>query len=90
MKYGFIEIDVLECLRGRPYDEIAKAFISALRPSDIRIIHNSEVHCDSFVWRVSVYLDKNQKIESIKQEVKCELPDNINNGYELKKALNND
>jgi hypothetical protein len=79
--YGYI--DVLSFLIGRPWNEIALAYVHAVRPSSIRVIKGEET-TDSQVWRVSVYIDHKNIIEKIKQEVEVALPNGICSGYELR------
>lgn len=85
--WSYTTIKVLEFLVGRQYDEIAKAYIRALRPSAVRVTDGG-VKCDSKTWRVTVILDRETKaIWEISQEVEVDLPDGIDNGWELDCAL---
>lgn len=88
-RYGYTSIrKTLPFLKGRPWDEVALAYVSGLRPSCIRVIkHNSGMHCDARVWRVTVHLGKRGKISEIEQEVAVWLPDGVQNGWALQHAL---
>lgn len=62
-------IPVLEFLWGKPWNNMALNFIQALRPSMLRVTQG-EVTCDSRTWRVTVYLESdNRTIKRIEQEV---------------------
>lgn len=81
-RVSYTVIDVLSFLRGKPWDDVALGYVHALRPSSIRISHG-ETKCDGRTWRVTVFLDEAERIESIEQEVEVGLPDNVEDGYEL-------
>lgn len=68
---SFSAMPVLEFLWGRAWDDYALNFVHALRPSIIRvIIPGRGVKLDSYLWRVTVGLDEdNRKIAFIEQEV---------------------
>jgi hypothetical protein len=67
---AWTSIEVLPSLVGHQWDEIALAYVHALRPSIIRVIRDGEgEHCDSRTWRVTVYVDANNTITEIRQEV---------------------
>ena len=83
---GYTRIEVLAFLKGKPWNEIALAYVHAVSPSYIRVIKGEET-TDAKAWRVSVYIDRNSIIEKITQEVEVALPDGIQNGYELRKSL---
>ena len=87
-RYGFLSIRVLECLTGKPWDEIALAFVSALRPSYIRVIRfNSGETMDAMLDRVTVYLGEDELITKLRQEVRVWLPENVAHGSALRNAL---
>ena len=83
---GFQCIPVLEFLKGRKWDEVALAYIHALRPSTIRVSKN-ELKSNAQPWRVTVMLDADGFIEHIEQEVDVWLPDGVEHGQALKCAL---
>ena len=62
-----ISLPVLQFLWGQPWDEIAKNFLPALRPSMVRV--GSIETLDAMAWRVSVHVDKQNIIQQISQEV---------------------
>lgn len=85
---GYTAIEVLEFLGGLPWDDIALGFVHSLRPSSIRVVHVGEcIKCDARVWRVTVYVDINNRIQSIEQEVEVGLPEGIEHGDTLHNAL---
>ncbi len=65
---GFTTIDVLPELCGLPVCDLVLGYLAALRPSAIRIT-GGEVHTDAMQWRVTVLVDKDDKVERIYQEV---------------------
>lgn len=84
-RYGFASLKVLEFLVGHPWDDIALAYVHALRPGAIRVVRDEET-MDSWPWRVTVYVSTENGvdvIEGIRQEVEVWLPDGVENGYEL-------
>jgi len=86
--YSYINVVVLPYLKGRPMDEVARAFISTLRPSSVRVIKfNQAQHCDAQTWRVTVNLKRDGMIDCIHQECHVELPEGVDNGHELSLLL---
>ena len=65
-------IPVLEFLKGRVWDEISLAYVTAMRPSSIRVTRG-ECTCDSWPWRVTVTVNSDDVIERISQEVEFEV-----------------
>jgi hypothetical protein len=54
-RYGFLSVELLGFLTGKPWDEVALAYVSALRPSYIRVIrHNGSQTMDAMNDRVTV------------------------------------
>jgi hypothetical protein len=80
-------IQVLDFLKGKPWDEIALAYCMALRPTKIRVSKNG-VHMDSQSGRITVWLAKGDKISSIDMEVSVPLPPGIRHGAALDDAAN--
>ena len=81
---GFTVIPVLQFLNGEPWDEVALAYVHALRPSRIRVNNTGTWKLDAMAWRVSVHLDADDRtIRKMTQEVKVGLPEDIANGHEL-------
>ena len=79
-------IEVLELLRGKPWDDLALALVHGLRPSAIRVSKGATT-LDSWTWRVTVIVDKDNIIESISQEVEVGLPEGVAHGQALRHAL---
>jgi len=80
---GFTVIKILEFLWGLPWGEIPLCFIKAVNPTYLRVT-NGEVKTDAICGRVTVWLDRNDRIESIDQEVKV----SGGCGYEMENRLN--
>jgi len=57
-----------------------------LRPSVVRIVRDGVIKTDAIPWRVTVSLTKDDRVESIEQEVEVDLPEGVRNGYELDRA----
>ncbi len=83
---GYICIEVLLFLKGKKWDEIALAYVHALRPSSIRVT-NGEIKTDSRVWRVTVCVNDKDVIDKIEQEVEVGLPAGVSHGHALGDAL---
>ena len=69
-----VVIEVLPWLVDQPWNDLALAYITALRPSCIRF-SRGEVFCDARSWRVTIPLDSHDLIVGITQEVQVGLPD---------------
>jgi len=82
---GFLEIQALDFLIGKPWDDVALGFVHGLRPSVIRAVHDG-AQADSMAWRVTVWLGDDNRIASISQEVEVGLPVDIAHGGALRKA----
>jgi hypothetical protein len=51
------------------------------------IEHGQCEHTNAVLWRLTIYLDMDGKIEKMEQEVEVAIPEGIRNGYELHCAL---
>lgn len=65
---GVASIEVLEFLKGMPFDNLIVAWLYSLHPSMIRVSYG-EVCCDSYTDRVTVWLNADDTVEKITQEV---------------------
>jgi len=83
---AYTTIRVLEFLNGRPWDDIALAYVHALRPSMIRVTCG-ETTLNVILWRVTVFTDQNNIIKYIEQEVEVALPERIEHGQHLREEL---
>lgn len=84
MRYGYTNIQVLPELTGKPWCAITQSYMHGLRPSNVRVVQqHGEIKSNAILWRVTVYLTDNERIERIEQEVEVELPDSVENGYRL-------
>lgn len=86
-RYGYTSIKALEFLNGRQWDDIALAYVHALRPYAIRVVKGEET-CDSLPNRVTVYVDEKNAITGIRQEVEVWLPPGVENGHDLGQRIN--
>jgi hypothetical protein len=85
--YSFTTIQPLPFLHGRKWDDIALAYVHALRPSHLRVCQGS-IQLDAQTWRVTVMLEEDgETIRRIDQEVCVGLPDGIEDGWELDQTL---
>jgi hypothetical protein len=85
-RISYSSVKALEFLNGRAWDDIALAYVHGLRPSAIRVT-NGEETCDSWPWRVTVYVDAQNLITGIRQEVEVWLPDGVENGHDLSERV---
>ena len=85
-RMGFLSLDVLPFLVGRKWDTVSLAYVHSLRPSSLRVVTDG-IQLDARPWRVTVWIDENDFIKKIQQEVKVGLPDECNSGSALKDAL---
>lgn len=83
---GCLSIEVLRFLWGKPWDEVALAYVHALRPTQIRVTDGG-IKLNSRCWRVTVYVGKKDTILKIEQEVEVGLPDGVAHGSALEDAL---
>lgn len=84
--FGYCSISVLEFLWGRTWDETVLAYIGAINPSYLRVVLGEET-LDGLLGRVTVHINENMIIKDIKQEVKVDLPEGVENAYELGKRV---
>lgn len=81
-------LPVCQYLWGSPWNELALAAVSTLRPSRIRVVRSTDfVNCDGVWWRVTVYLNEDSTIESVEQEVAADVGDQVKNGHDLRVQL---
>lgn len=81
---GWLTIRVLNFLEKQPWDQLALNFVHALIPNVIRVVvHNGEEKTDAWLGRVTVYLDKDKRIEKITQEVQVGLDGGYIHGADL-------
>jgi hypothetical protein len=73
-KFGmcYTTIPVLPFLTGKKLNNMIYNFLQCCRPSCVRIVKQNEgMHADSRSWRITIYIDENNMIKSIEQEVEC-------------------
>lgn len=83
---GFLVRKVLPELVGKTFDEYALGLIHSLRPSFIRVCKGSHT-LDAVTWRVTVFIDDNNRIKEVVQEVEVGLPENCQHGSSLNSVL---
>lgn len=89
---GYTVIPVLEFLWGKPWNDMAKNYLRALRPSDVRETFG-EIKNDARPWRVTVILERvitpagielpTPIVKRIEQEVEVNL-EGATCGFDLK------
>lgn len=79
---GYTTIEALPFLRGLPLDDLAYAYIRALRPSKVRV-STGLLTSDAVCWRVTVLTDDDGIISSIFQEVEVDLRGGFAHGHAL-------
>lgn len=84
---SWTSIEILPFLIGRKWDEIALAYVHAVRPTYIRVVRSSQT-LDAREGRVTVNVDKDDIITNIEQEVQVALPEGIAHGHHLECVLN--
>lgn len=84
--FGWTTIECLNFLKGNEWNEVALAYVHALNPSIIRVTHG-EVFLNAHERRVTVYINNENRIQKIEQEVQVWLPDGIECGEALNVAL---
>ena len=83
-RIGYATLEVLPFLKGRKYDDVARAFIHSLRPSYVRVVRHGECETlDSIRWRVTVRLGEDDTVKGVRQGVEVALPDEVKHGADL-------
>lgn len=80
-------VDVLHPIWGKPWNNLALAYVHTLRPSSIRVVSNGCITTDFYSWRVTVYLEADGRtIQKVEQEVEvCGI--GINTGSDFRYKL---
>jgi len=85
---GFTSIAVLPALIGRDWNAVTQAYLRALRPSKVRVVHPGGIETsDARCWRVTVRLTAANRVDSITQEVEVDLPGGVEHGWDLDQQL---
>ena len=84
-KQVWTALPVCEYLVGSPWDDVALAAVSTLRPSYIRVITPELDYLtdDGMTWRATVKLDNHGLIKSVEQEVIAGVPEDVQHGHDL-------
>ena len=78
------QIRVLRFLKDMPWDDLALAWVSSLQPSHIRVIaHGEGIQLDAQLGRVTVELNKEDRIRCITMETVCWAPEKIESARHL-------
>lgn len=85
---GSTVVEILEFLKGKPFDDKILAYIYGFRPSSVRISYGS-IKLDAHTNRVTIWLDEKDTVRKIYQEIDVGLPDEIENGYALDQLMEN-
>lgn len=86
-RIGYYTLIVLPQLNGKCWNEYALALVHSLRPSHIRVVTDS-AQLDAQTWRITVWVDHNNIIKQIEQEVEVGLPDDCEYSIPLMRKLN--
>lgn len=74
-------------LTGKPWDDLALAYVHSLRPTQLRVVQES-AQLDAETWRVTVWLEEDGvTINKISQEVEVGSPDGCTTGFSVMEAL---
>jgi len=65
---GYTVTKILPELKGTPYSNLILGYCWGFNPSAIRISHG-EVCCDAMTGRITIFLDKDDKVDFIEQEI---------------------
>lgn len=69
-RMGYLSLPVLQFLWGQPWDDLALNLVHSLQPSALRVIYWGGVEkTDAIRQRVTIYLNKDDTIRSMEQEV---------------------
>jgi hypothetical protein len=79
---GYTSIEVLPFLWGQPLNDLAMAYVHALRPSRV-CVSQGVVTTDCCCWRVTVFVDEGDRISKITQEVQVGYDD----GFTIRRLL---
>lgn len=79
-------IEVLQFLKGHPWNEIALAFVTALEPTAIRVT-TDWITADSCCGRITIYVDESNNIKAIERECRVWLPEGAQHGYDLSASI---
>lgn len=80
---GYLSIPVLSFLKGLKWGKEALAYVHGLRPSQIRVTQG-ECKANATLWRVTVFVDKEDIILGIEQEIEVT---GIGSGNDTEQAL---
>jgi len=84
--YGYISINMLEFLKGKPWDQAALNYVMALEPTCIRVTEGPTT-ADAVTGRVTVYLNgDNRTIHHIQKECRVGTV-GCSHGYGLNQRL---
>jgi hypothetical protein len=65
---GYTVLPVLPDLWGMPLNDLVMAYVASLRPSCVRVSRGT-VTLNARKWRVTIFVDAEDKVERIEQEV---------------------
>lgn len=81
-------LNVLPELHGVTWCDVTLAYVSALKPSVIRVVFEDDgVKCDVCSHRVTVILNRLGFITSVHQELDVQLPAWVHHGHQLEQEL---
>lgn len=87
---GFVSVPMLECFWGEFWSPVVNDFLRALRPSSVCFSKGGIVPLvETPLWQVTVYLDDQERILRIEQEVEVSLSSGAENGHDLTRRAAN-
>src|SRR5262245_36866719 len=87
-RYGFISIEVLPVLKGKPWNEVALAYVSSLKPDRIRVVrHHQGQTMAAMTGRGTVQLGEDGRREENTEDALVWLPQKVAHGEAPRYAL---
>lgn len=85
---GYDVVRVLPDLARKPWNDVTRAYLRSLRPSEVRVVPDGgEVKSDAKLWRVTVFLTSSNLVSDVVQEVEVDLPDGVAHAHALRCRL---
>lgn len=85
---SYTTISILEFLNGKLWDEVALAYVLAMKPSVLRVTTDA-VSLDGDTNRITIFVNEDNTIRQIRKEICIYLPNGIANGYEMEMRIRN-
>jgi len=87
-RQSYLVLNAFHDLVGLPWNEATLSYVTALKPSRIRIVKPGTVLRDNTIdRRLTIELDADNKIVHIEQELAVQLHGSFKNGFELRTEI---